>query len=610
MPLPTRDFFRWITFLVSTPVVFWAGWPFIVGAWHELRGRRLGMDVLIAGSTLLAWAVSTLETIRGGVHVWFDAAVMFVFLLLVARQLEQRARGIASAQVDALARARPAFATRELADGGRESVPIDALAVGDTVRVAVGEPVPADGVLLDDDACVEESLLTGESTPVSMRAGDAVYAGTACREHAARMRVTEVGAGTRLAELARLVETAQAHRPALARGTERIAGWFVAGLLLAATAVYLWWRAHDPTRAFEVTLALLVISCPCALSMSIPAALAVVHGALARIGVLALRPDALETLADVTDVVFDKTGTLSDGRPRRATVETSGGFDAQAALRIAAALECDSGHPLAHVFADVEGAPQASGVRAVPGAGIEGVVDGVAWRLGHAGFACGGDDDGALWLGDGQRGVARFGVHESARTEAADAIAALRALGLRVHLSSGDSADAVARFGKALAIDDVHARQTPEQKLAFVRALQAEGRRVAMVGDGLNDAPVLAGADVSLAVAEGAALAQRAADLVATHPSLMRVPESVALARRTRRVIRQNLAWALGYNVLALPLAAAGLVTPWLAALGMAASSLTVTLNALRLAPRRGSRQKPQPHPATAMIAAASSPAD
>ncbi|MGN7725167.1 heavy metal translocating P-type ATPase [Luteimonas sp. 22616] len=610
MPIATRDFFRWVTLLVSSPVVFWAGWPFIAGMLRELRGRRLGMDTLVASATLLAYGASLVETIRGGAHVWYDAAVMFVFFLLAARMLEQRARNIASAQVDALARARPVIAIRELADGGREAVPVAALRVGDIVRVAAGDALPADGRLLDDEACFEEALLTGESTPVRKRAGADVYAGTVCREHPARVHVRGVGADTRLSQLARLVEHAQEHRPPLARLADRIAGWFVLALLLAALLVWLGWRIHDPSRALEVTLALLVISCPCALSMSIPAALAVAHGALARIGVLALRPDALETLADVTDVVFDKTGTLSDGRPRRASVETTGGFDVQQALRIAAALERDSGHPLAHVFADVEGAPEASNVRAVPGAGIEGVVDGVAWRLGQSGFACGGDDDGDLWLGDGHHGVARFGVHEAARAEAAEAIAALRALGLRVHLSSGDSVDAVARFGQALAIDDVHARQTPEQKLAFVRALQAEGRRVAMVGDGLNDAPVLAGADVSLAVADGAALAQRAADLVATHPSLMRVPESVALARRTRRIIRQNLAWALGYNVLALPLAAAGLVTPWLAALGMAASSLTVTLNALRLAPRRESRQKPQPRPATAMIAAAPSQAD
>lgn len=583
MPLPTRDFFRWITFMVSTPVVFWAGWPFIIGAWNELRGRRLGMDVLIAGSTLLAWAVSTVETVRGGVHVWYDAAVMFVFLLLVARQLEQRARGIASAQVDALARARPAFATRELADGSRESVPIDALAVGDVVRIAVGEPVPADGVLLEGEAHFEESLLTGESVPVIRHAGDPVFAGTACREHAAKIRVTGVGTGTRLAELARLVETAQAHRPALALGTERIAGWFVAGLLLAAVAVYAWWRVHEPARAFEVVLALLVISCPCALSLAVPAALAAAHGALAKIGVLSVRPDALQRLAQVTDVVFDKTGTLGDGKPHLQGVDACAGIDADTALRIAAALERDSSHPLAAAFAEVADAPVASSVRAVAGRGVEGMIDGVRWRIGIAPFATGGDDDGAVWLGNDAGMRARFSFAERERADAAQALQRLRAQGLALHLASGDAAAPVARFAAAMGIADPHARQAPEDKLALVRAMQRDGRVVAMVGDGLNDAPVLAGADVSLAIGGGAALAQRSADLVLSGTSLGNVPAAIDIARRTQRIVRQNLAWAIGYNLLALPLAAAGVVTPWLAALGMALSSLAVTANALRL---------------------------
>lgn len=611
MPIATRDFFRWLTMLVSSPVVFYAGWPFLAGMARELRGRRLGMDTLVASATLLAYGASIVETLRGGPHVWYDAAVMFVFLLLAARMLEQRARDVASAQVDALARARPAIAVRERADGTREAVPVAALQAGDIACVGIGDAVPADGTLLDGAACFEEALLTGESTPVRKPAGGAVYAGTVCREQPARLRVREVGAGTRLSQLARLVEHAQAHRPPLARLADRIAGYFVLALLLAALLVWLGWRIHEPARAFEVTLALLVISCPCALSLSIPAALAVAHGALARIGVLALRPDALESLAAITDIVFDKTGTLSDGRPRLAALATfDEEIDAPYALRIAAALERDSGHPLAHVFAAADDVPDAILVRAVPGAGIEGVVDGVPWRLGHAGFACGGSDDGDLWLGDGERGVARFGVRETARPEAAAALAALRAQGLRLHLSSGDGVAAVARFGRALGIDDAHARQTPEQKLAFVRGLQADGRRVAMVGDGLNDAPVLAGADVSLALAEGAALAQRAADLVVTHPSLLRIGDAIALARRTRAVIRQNLAWALGYNLLALPLAAAGLVTPWVAALGMALSSLTVTLNALRL----GRRGRPSARAATpgddAIMPATSPPAD
>ncbi len=584
MPLPTRDFFRWVTFMVSTPVVFWAGWPFIVGAWNELRGRRLGMDVLIAGSTLLAWAVSTIETVRGGVHVWYDAAVMFVFLLLVARQLEQRARAIASAQVDALARARPAFATRELADGSRESVPVDALVVGDVVRIAVGEPVPADGVLLEGEAHFEESLLTGESAAVTRHAGDPVFAGTACREHAAKIRVTGVGTGTRLAELARLVESAQAHRPALALGTERIAGWFVAGLLLAAAVVYAWWRVHEPARAFEVVLALLVISCPCALSLAVPAALAAAHGALARIGVLSVRPDALQRLAQATDVVFDKTGTLGDGKPHLQGVDACIAVDADAALRIAAALERDSNHPLAAAFALVPDAPVASGVRAVAGRGVEGTVEGVRWRIGTAPFATGGDDDGAVWLGNDAGARARFTFAERERADAAQALQQLREQGLALHLASGDAAAPVARFASAMGIADPHARQSPEDKLALVRAMQDEGRVVAMVGDGLNDAPVLAGADVSLAIGDGAALAQRSADLVLSGMSLANVPAAIRIARRTRRIVRQNLAWAIGYNLLALPLAAAGMVTPWLAALGMALSSLAVTANALRLA--------------------------
>jgi Cu2+-exporting ATPase len=585
MPLPTRDFFRWITFLVSTPVVFWAGWPFIVGAWRELRQRRPGMDTLVAGSTLLAYFASVWGTVRGSQHVWYDAAVMFVFLLLVARQLEQRARGIASAQVDALARARPAFATRERADGSRESVPVPALAVGDIACIAVGEPVPADGILLDGEARFEEALLTGEANAVHKRAGDPVYAGTACREHAARLRITGVGSNTRLAQLVRLVEQAQAHRPAIARSAERIANWFVVGLLLAALLVYAGWRIHDPSRAFEVTLALLVISCPCALSLAVPAALAAAHGALARLGVLAVRPEALERLAQATDVVFDKTGTLGDGRPRLEAIDHCRGIDEAEALRIATALERDSGHPLALAFADAAvAAPVASGLRASAGQGIEGTVEGRHWRLGQAGFAVGGKDDGALWLGDDADRRARFLVAEGERLDARAAVASLRAQGLEVHLSSGDGGAAVQRFADALGIMHAHARQSPEDKLAYARALQAHGRVVAMVGDGLNDAPVLAGADVSLAIGDGAALAQRAADLVLGGKSLARVPDAIDVARRSRRIVRQNLAWALGYNLLALPLAAAGLVTPWLAALGMALSSLAVTANSLRLA--------------------------
>ena len=583
MSLATRDFFRWITFLVSTPVVFYCGWPFLVGCWRELQHRRLGMDTLIATSTLLAYGASVAETVRGGPHVWYDAAVMFVFLLLAARALEQRARTVANAQVDVLARSRPALATREQIDGSRETVPVSALVVGDIACVAAGDTVPADGILLDSVARFEEALLTGESRPVAKQPGDAVFAGTVCRERPARVQLTAIGSATRLSQVERLVAQAQAHRPRIARLADRIAGHFVLGLLVVATLVFAAWRIHDPARAFEVTLALLVISCPCALSLSVPAALAAAHGALARLGVLAARPDALDTLARATDVVFDKTGTLSDGRARLLQAESFAGIAAGDALRIAAALERDSLHPIAAAFRHDGDVEPARDVVEHAGLGIAGAVHGRTWRLGQATFATGGNDDGGLWLGDGSTAFARFTLQEAVRGDARATVAALRAQTLVVHLSSGDGPEAVAQFARNLDITAISSRQSPEDKLGHVRALQQRGRVVAMVGDGLNDAPVLAGADVSIAVADGAAIAQRAADLVLTGGTLARIPAAIALARRTRRVIRQNMAWAVGYNLVALPLAAAGLVTPWLAALGMAASSLTVTLNALRL---------------------------
>ncbi|MBB5015150.1 heavy metal translocating P-type ATPase [Rehaibacterium terrae] len=582
MPAATRDFFRWIAFLLATPVVFYSGWPFLAGMARELRLRRLGMDTLVATSVLLAYLASLIETLRGGPHVWIDAAVMFVFLLLAARAIEALARQRANAAVDTLARARPALAWRIGDDGRREQVPLAALTAGDTVRVGVGEQVPTDGVLCDDGE-FDESLLTGESRPVAKRAGEPVYAGSTCRNAPVRMRVTRTGQDTRLSHLVRLVEQAQAQRPRLAQAADALASRFVVSLFATAAVVFAVWWHLAPERAFEVMLAVLVISCPCALSLAIPTALGVSHGALARIGVLALRPDALDTLARADTLVLDKTGTLTEGRPSLRHVETFAGMDAAQARRIAAALERDAGHPLARAFAG-EAAPVADEVRAAPGQGIQGLVDGRCYRLGRADFAASRFDDGMIWLGDGTHALARFVIEDRPRADAVEAVAALKSLGLSPTVLSGDGVIAVGLLAGALGIPQHHARLSPEDKLAFVRSLQADGHVVAMVGDGINDAPVLAGADVSLAMAGGAPLAHRSADLVLTGESLLRLPQTVALARRTRAVIRQNLAWALAYNIIALPFAALGWVTPWLAALGMAGSSLLVTANALRLA--------------------------
>jgi Cu2+-exporting ATPase len=304
---------------------------------------------------------------------------------------------------------------------------------------------------------------------------------------------------------------------------------------------------------------------------------------LARLGVLSIRAGGLEHLARVSDMVFDKTGTLTRVQLAVGDVQTFADVSSATALQMAAALERDSGHPIALAFAGTTTALQAHDLRTVTGHGVAGYIDGKLWKLGRASFVASRDDDGQLWLGDGRRAVARFCLQESMRADAPQAMAALRALGVEIHLASGDATTAVQRLMRELRIGQAHARQSSEDKLVLVRALQAKGRVVAMVGDGLNDAPVLAGADVSIAMGEGASLAQRAADMVLTSPSLLRIPAAIALARRTQRVIRQNFAWAVGYNLLALPLAITGHVTPALAALGMAMSSLVVTFNALRL---------------------------
>lgn len=583
MPLATRDFLRWITLLVSTPVVFIAGWPFLAGLFRGLRERAASMDVLVGTSILIAYAASVVATVRGGAQVWFDAAVMFVFLLLAARQLEHWARRRAVAQADALARARPAFARRERADGTSERVALGQVQVGDVLLVAVGEALPADGELLDAQAELDESLLTGESLPVHRLRGETLAAGSLCRGAPLRLRVQRSGNATRLAELVRLVSQAQTQRPRLVRAADRVARHFVIALFVAAVLVFAAWWQWQPQRAFEITLAVLVISCPCALSLALPAALAAATDALARRGVLVLRADALETLAAVDTLVLDKTGTLTTAAFTLEQVDTFDGLARDTALTIAAALQCDPTHPLATAFACGAADGTADERRIVAGQGVEGRVGTTYYRLGRAGFAAARADDGAVWLGDGARAFARFVVRQPLRADAAAAVAAFRRLGVALEIASGDAPEAVAATAQALDIAHWRARQTPEDKLARAEALQREGHVVAMLGDGINDAPVLAGASVSFAFAGGAALTHRAADFVLAGDSLLRVAEAIALARRTRRVMRQSLVWAVIYNALALPFAALGWIAPWLAALGMACSSLLVVLNALRL---------------------------
>jgi len=610
MPAATRDFMRWIALLLATPVVFYAGWPFLRGMLREIRQRVLGMETLIASSVLLAYVGSFIETVRGGPHVWVDAAVMFVFLLLVARAIEGFARQRANATVDLLARARPALAWQiDDADQARQ-VPVAALAAGDRIRVDTGDAVAADGELLGS-AEFDESLLSGESRPITRRAGEIALAGSRCRVGPVEIRVTRTGQDTRLSQLVRLVEKAQEQRPRSAQLADAFASKFVLALLVIAAGVFAVWWQLEPARAFEVALAVLVVSCPCALSLAVPSAIIAANGALAKIGVLAVGNDALQNLANVDVLLLDKTGTLTEGRPR---VTASNLFTDQCvaatidqAFAIAAALEQGSGHPLAAAFSEHAAGGEtvrAEQLRTVIGCGVEGVIDGRRLRLGRADFACSGHDDGALWLGEASgTAIARFAISDRPRIDAAHSLTELRRLDVALELLSGDGEEAVATTAAALGIREWRSRQSPEQKLARLRALQAAGRRVAMLGDGINDAPVLAGADLAIAMGSGTALAQQSADLILLGQHLRSVPAAILIARRSAAVIRHNLVWASAYNLLAVPLAATGWVTPWMAAIGMAASSLLVTCNALRLAP--GLRRTPhQAQPAQALAAA------
>lgn len=597
-----QAFLRFVSLLVATPVVFYAGAPFFVGAWRRLRAGALGMDVPVAIAIGAAWAASVWNSFRGGGEVYFDSATMFVFFLSAARFLEMSGRHRALGLTAALARHLPKTATR-LRGGRTEEVAVLELEPGDRVRVQPGQALPADGRLLSGRAELDESLLTGESRPVSRRAGEVVAAGSLARHRPLELEVTAVGADTLMAQIARLVGDARERKPRLAALADRVAGQFVGGVLLAAALTGIAWWQLAPERAFETVLAVLVVTCPCALALATPAALTVATAALARAGVLLRRGDALEGLARASDVVFDKTGTLTEpGSDLAGLRRLREELDEQSLLEAAAALEAQSEHPLARAFPPPPDGLQAAEVEVFPGRGLSGRVAGRRWWLGSRAFiaevtgqeplapATARPSERPVFLADERGPVAMFLLSERLRPGAAAAVERLRRLGLRLHIASGDGPGPVAALARRLGIDDWHAALRPEDKLRLVEIWQSEGRRVVMLGDGINDSPVLAGADVSIAMGAGTSLAQHSADCVLMGEDLGALAQAFTTARRCLRVVRQNLGWALLYNLVALPLAASGQLSPWMAALGMSASSLLVTGNALRLG--RSPRQR------------------
>lgn len=582
----------WAEWMLTVPVLLFAAGPFLRGAWRDLRARRIGMDVPVALGIVVMFVASSVAALDGG-EVWFDSLTMFVAFLLVGRWLEAAARERALAGVADLLARLPETVDRLDDQGATRPVALRALAPGDRVRVAVGQAVPADGVVESGASHADESLLTGESTPVTKRAGDALAAGSLNLSGPLVMRLAKAPADSRLAEIVALVESASAAKPRLAQLADRIAGPFLVAVLLLAAAAWIGWQFVDPDRALWVAVSVLIVTCPCALSLATPAALLAATGALARRGLLVRSPQPIEALAGIDAVVFDKTGTLTLDRLALAGVVPldPGRLQPDQALPLAAALEAGSLHPIGRALAAATPPdavlPAVTDVVEHPGAGIAARVslhDG--WhdvRLGRAGFAGARADSPGVVLAIDGTPVARFDFAETLRPDAQAAVAALAREGLAVSMLSGDDATRVDRVADTLGIRERRARAAPEDKLAHLQSLQRAGQRVAMVGDGINDAPVLARADVSIAFATGAPLAQHHADLLLLGERLSALVDARSLARRTMRVVVQNLAFAAAYNAISIPLALAGLLPPWLAGLGMAASSVVVVANALRL---------------------------
>jgi Cu2+-exporting ATPase len=590
---------RWASWVLTLPVVLFSCRPFFAAALRDLRRARIGMDVPVALGIAIAFGASTLATLDPagpiGGEVWFDSVTMFVFFLLSGRLLEQRLRDRTAGALQALARRLPATVERRREDGGFERVPAARLRPGDVLRVLPGEAFAADGVVLEGESRVDEALLTGESEPLPRGVGAAVIAGSHNLVAPLLVRVERAGQDTRFAGIVALMERASVDKPRLARLADRIAGPFLVGVLLAAAGAAAYWWPHGAAHAVGVAVAVLVVTCPCALSLATPAATLAAAGALARRGILVRRLDAFEDAARVDAVVFDKTGTLTHDRIAVTGGRARADADAAQALQWAGALAAQSLHPVARAVAAAAGPTPwtAEAVAETAGAGIEGTLrrggEARRLRLGSASWCdAPPSPDGVaeVHLADATGWLAAFSLDEALRPDAAAAVAALQARQFDVALLSGDRTAAVQRVAARAGIADHRGRQSPEDKLARVRALQARGHRVAMVGDGLNDGPVLAAADVSIVMGQGAPLAQSKSDFVVPGGQVAAVPAVLALARRTRRVVRQNLAWSAAYNAVCVPMALAGWMPPWLAGLGMAASSLLVVLNAARLARR------------------------
>jgi Cu2+-exporting ATPase len=596
-----RTFFRWIGLFLTTPVLLYSGAPFFRGAWRDLCNRSVGMDVPVSLGILVAFGGSLHASWTGQGQVYYDSVVMFIFFLLTSRYFELMARKHGAETLEQLSQAMPAMATRITRAGGAEQqniIPLTELQPGDTVLIKPGETVPADGTIRAGESSVSEALLSGESTPIRKQQGAHLIGGSINMESPLYLRVEQVGLDTVLAEIVRLLEQAQGEKPAITRLADRVASWFVGTVLIVAAAVgYYWWQ-QAPDSWLPILVSVLVVTCPCALSLATPTAISAATGTMLGHGLLVIRNHSLETLTHSSHVIFDKTGTLTFGTPVITRIQCLSHLDESTVLAIAAALEQQSEHPAgkAIITAAVSSKPViASNFRNFPGAGISAQIDDRQWFIGNAGFIAAHTDADSkslpadtgfgtqVVLADAHQLHACFLLQDTIRPEAPAVIKALRDAGKQVLLMSGDNPAAAQQLASEAGIEDVRAGMTPADKLQQVQALQQQGAMVVMVGDGINDAPVLAAADISIVMRDAAHISQASADMVLLSNKLDALNKGILLSRKTLGIIKQNLSWAVAYNLVALPAAALGFVAPWMAAIGMSSSSLLVVLNALRL---------------------------
>lgn len=585
-----RDYFRWVSMIFATPVVLYSAQPFYFSAIRTLLSGKLNMDVSVSIAIGGAYVASCFATVNGTGEVYFESVSMFTFFLLLGRYFEQKARQKASVSSSNLHKLVPLTA-HLVNDNGQEEIPAKKLRLNDVILVKPGEMIAADGVVIEGHTSINEAMLTGEQMPIEKTVASQVYAGTINVDQPIKVSVTALGQDQLVAEIIRLQELASNTKPAIALLADKLSRYFSGTILTIATITYLVWHQISPEDAFWVTLSVLVATCPCALALATPTAVTCATAIFTRLGIITRKAGVFEKLPLIKHVVFDKTGTLTCGTLSIGQTQYMADLTKTQALAIAAALETGSRHPIAAAFAVfADNALVAEEVHHEVGFGVRGRIDGTDYLIGNAVFTGASidtrDPTQKIWLArscnEQLEVLASFEIQDNIRQDSKATVEMLKQQGCRISIASGDSSGHVHQLAKELGIDDVHSGLTPADKLALVTRLQ-QHTRVAMFGDGINDAPVLAGADLSVAMGSGSAIAKNSADLILLGDHLSRFTQAVSVAKLTTQIIRQNLAWALGYNALILPLAVTGHVAPYIAAIGMSASSLIVVGNSLRL---------------------------